>query len=104
MAEDILILVQVASLDGSLATTVQLPQAAVLALCEADVVEFDVGFGAGGFGVALGGGFFVGCCEGRCFLEDLGAAEGVEGDALLDELVERATFLYVTGQYCKSLE
>lgn len=61
-------------------------------------MQLDVGFGAGRFRVALGGGFSVGGCEGGGLLEEGGAAEGVEGDALLDELVERAAFLCITGQ------
>lgn len=88
LAQDILAVRQRAPRQRALAPPVQLPQRAVVALHEADIMQVHVIRGLRRRRVALAGGGVVGLRQALRRLEELGARDGVERDGLLEELVE----------------
>lgn len=94
----ILVLPKRSSIDRSIPGSIKLIEMAILGtLYEANIVELDIVVGVGCGGLALGGGGGVHGFEGIGGLEEVDAAEGVEGEGLLEELVEWGAGNYATG-------
>lgn len=87
LAQNVFVRVQLASANGTLSAPVELPQASVVALYEADVVQVDVILGIRCGSVALRSRFLVGVGKGGSGFEKSCALQRIERDRLLDEFV-----------------